>query len=93
MKIHPIVGAELLEQVEFPIRLRIMRAHHENGMGSAIGRTRGRTYRSARGFFRRWIAWMPWPRTATTAALCRWPNPGGGQKESGKAFDPQLSRS
>src|ERR1700747_1473535 len=35
MKIHPIVGAEILEQVHFPYPVvPIVRAHHEKGDGS-----------------------------------------------------------
>ena len=37
MKIHPMVGAEILEQVSFPIRwCPIVRAHHEKWDGTGI---------------------------------------------------------
>src|SRR5260370_5306572 len=35
MKIHPVVGAEILEKVEFPYPVApIVRSHHEKGDGS-----------------------------------------------------------
>ena len=37
MKIHPVVGAEILEHVQFPYPVvPIVRAHHENGMAPVI---------------------------------------------------------
>ena len=37
MKIHPVVGAEILEQVNFPYPVApIVRAHHENGTATVI---------------------------------------------------------
>ena len=73
MKIHPVVGAEILERVKFPYPVvPIVRAHHEkwDGSGYPYG-LRAKRFRSARGFWPRWIAWMRWPRIASTGARCR----------------------
>ena len=43
MKIHPIVGAEILERVQFPYPVvPIVRAHHEKWDGTRISRRAGR---------------------------------------------------
>jgi len=73
MKIHPIVGAEILEQVDFPYPVvPIVRAHHEKWDGS--GYPNGwwaKPYRSGRAYWRRSIAWTRWLRTGNTGELCR----------------------
>ena len=86
MKIHPIVGAEILEQVRFPYPVvPIVRAHHEKWDGADIPTGwRARRFRSERGFSRQWIASMPWRPTDSIARRCRsirrwqksWPNRG-----------------
>ncbi len=77
MKIHPVVGAEILERVRFPYPVTpIVRSHHENwnGAGYPDG-LRGTRFRSARGFWRPWIAWTRWLPTGNIAALFRWTKP------------------
>ena len=53
MKIHPVVGAEILEHVRFPYPVvPIVRAHHEKWNGSGYHSVfAGRTSRSEREFF------------------------------------------
>ncbi len=55
MKIHPLVGAEILERVQFPYPVvPIVRAHHEkfDGTGYPQG-LRETRFRLARGFWQR----------------------------------------
>jgi putative nucleotidyltransferase with HDIG domain len=70
MKIHPVVGAEILERVSFPYPVApIVRAHHEkwDGSGYPYGLT-GEEIPLGRGFCRRWTAWTRWLPTANTGA-------------------------
>ena len=73
MKVHPVVGAEILQRVDFPTRLcpscaRIMRS----GTGQVTPTVSpAKKFPSARVFFRLLIASMPWPQTASTAMPCR----------------------
>ena len=74
MKIHTVVGAEILERVRFPYPVvPIVRAHHEkwDGSGYPFG-LNGTEIPSARAFFRPSIFSMPWLRTGNTVAQCRW---------------------
>ena len=73
MKIHPVVGAEILERVQFPYPVvPIVRAHHEKWDGSGYpDGLEGEEFPSARAFSPPWIAWTRWPPTASTAARCR----------------------
>ena len=79
MKIHPVVGAEILERVEFPYPVvPIVRSHHEKWDGSGYPHgLSGRRFPSARASWPLWIAWTRWRRTASIAARCRstkpWP--------------------
>ena len=75
MKIHPMVGAEILERVEFPYPVApIVRSHHEKWDGSGYpDGLKGGEFPLARESCRRWIAWMRWPATASIARLYRWP--------------------
>ena len=73
MKIHPVVGAEILERVRFPYPVvPIVRAHHEkwDGSGYPFG-LKGKEIPSGRGSSPRWIILMLWPRTASTGVRCR----------------------
>ena len=73
MKIHPIVGARFWSaSIPYPV-VPIVRSHHEkwDGTGYPAG-LKAKKSRLARASFPRWIAWMPWPPTASIAALCRW---------------------
>ena len=78
MKIHPVVGAEILERVEFPVpggsdcSLASRKVGWQRVSVWAEGRRR---FRSARASWRRWIAWMRWRRTASIAVRCRWMKP------------------
>ena len=77
MKIHPVVGAGILERVSFPYPVApIVRAHHEkwNGKGYPDG-LRGEEIPIGARILGRWIAWTPWPRTANTARPCPWTKP------------------
>ena len=59
MKIHPIVGAEILERVQFPYPVvPIVRAHHEkwDGSGYPDGLC-GKTFLLARGYLQRLTVW------------------------------------
>ena len=70
MKIHPVVGAEILERVAVPLSggADRARASREVGRHRLSRRPEGRgDSLSARAFWRRWIAWMRWPPTASTA--------------------------
>ncbi len=90
MKIHPVVGADILERVRFPYPVvPIVRAHHEKFDGTGYPWDCGEArFRLARAFWRRWIFWMLWPPTGNTGAACpsrkRW----RGSRRSGKSFDP-----
>ena len=78
MKIHPVVGAEILERVQFPYPVApIVRAHHEKWDGTRLSGGAGgrRRFPWAPASSRRWIAWTRWPATASTAGLCRWRKP------------------
>ena len=93
MKIHPIVGAELLEQVEFPYPVApIVRAHHEKWDGSGypdglagenipIGARILSTVDclDALASDRHYRRALPLPEALAEV-----------QKESGKAFDPRV---
>jgi putative nucleotidyltransferase with HDIG domain len=71
MKIHPVVGAEILERVRFPYPVTpIVRSHHEKVERERISRRprRARRFPWAREFWRLSIAWMHWLATASTAA-------------------------
>ena len=75
MKVHPLVGAEILERVAFPYPVApIVRSHHERWEDRAIPKDwRGKTFRSARAFWRRWTVWMRWLRTGNTVKQYPWP--------------------
>ena len=77
MKIHPVVGAEILEQVDFPYPVvPIVRAHHEKWDGSGYPNgLAGEAIPIGAAFSPQWIAWMLWPRTGNTARHCRWTRP------------------
>ena len=69
MKIHPVVGAEILEHVKFPYPVAPMvRAHHEkwNGSGYPYG-LKGEEIPLGVAFSPPWIASMPWPPIASIA--------------------------
>ena len=73
MKIHPLVGAEILEEVKFPYPVvPIVRAHHEkwDGTGYPFGWPE-KKFRWGRAFFRRSIASTHWRRTGNTGVRCR----------------------
>ena len=75
MKVHPLVGAEILERVAFPYPVApdcavASRALGRNGISRRI--ERAKTFPSARGFSRRSIVWMLWPLTGSTGPRCRW---------------------
>jgi putative nucleotidyltransferase with HDIG domain len=72
IKIHPVVGAEILERVQFPYPVvPIVRAHHEKWDGSGYRpASRAKRFPLARVFSRPSIAWMRWLPTASTGALC-----------------------
>ena len=75
MKIHPVVGAEILERVRFPYPVvPIVRAHHEK-MGrhriSVRLEGRGNSHRRAHSCPLSIVS-MRWPPTANTAARFRW---------------------
>lgn len=93
MKIHPVVGAELLEKIEFPYPVApIVRAHHEkwDGSGYPFGLKKeeipiGARILSAVDFLdalasdRQYRRALPLDEVLTKLAL-----------ESGKSFDPQV---
>ena len=75
MKIHTVVGAEILERVRFPYPVvPIVRAHHEkwDGIGLSVRIERARRFRSERAYFPPSIIWTRWPRTGNIAGPCRW---------------------
>jgi putative nucleotidyltransferase with HDIG domain len=77
MKIHPVVGAEILERVEFPYAVAPMvRSHHEkwNGTGYPDG-LRGEEIPMVLASWRRWTAWMRSLRIGNIGAPCRWTRP------------------
>ena len=77
MKVHPIVGAEILERVAFPYPVApIVRSHHESwdGTGYPEGLAAKR-FRSEREFWPQWIVWTRWLRTGNIARPCRWTKP------------------
>ena len=85
MKIHPVVGAEILERVQFPLSGGADRAGASRKVGwhGISARPEGRTrFRSARAFWRRWIFWTRWPPTASTGARCRWTKRCSGWRQS-----------
>ena len=94
MKIHPVVGAEILERVQFPYPVVPDRPRASRKMGRhAAIRTalRAKTFPSARGFWRRWIAWTRWPRDRQyRRALPLDEAMKIVSSESGKAFDPSV---
>jgi HD-GYP domain-containing protein (c-di-GMP phosphodiesterase class II) len=59
MKIHPVVGTEILERVRFPCPVvPIVRAHHEKWDGSGYpDGLKGLKFRLEHAFWRRWIVW------------------------------------
>ena len=66
---HPVVGAEILERVDFPYGVvPIVRCHHErwDGSGYPSGLKRKRS-RLVREFFLLWIASMHLPAIGSTA--------------------------
>ena len=74
MKIHPVVGAEILERVQFPYPGGAHRARASRKMGRhRLSLWTGRRRHSHRrpNHLPRWIAWTRWPATASTAGLCR----------------------
>ena len=74
MKIHPIVGADILEKVAFPYPVApIVRAHHErwDGKGYPDG-LEGEDIPIARASWPRSIAWMQWHPIASIAKQFRW---------------------
>ena len=94
MKIHPVVGAEILERVEFPYPVvPIVRSHHEkwDGSGYPDGSVAAKKFPLARAFSPSSIAWTPWLPTASIAARSRWTRPWPKWPSStGKSFDPQV---
>ena len=92
MKIHPLVGAEILERVRFPYPVvPIVRAHHEkwDGAGYPLA-SRGRRYRSGRAFSRQSISWMPWRLIDSIDELYPGRSDETAGAESGKSFDPKV---
>jgi hypothetical protein len=77
MKIHPIIGAEILEQVEFPYPVvPIVSAHHEKWDGSGYPNgLKGEPYRSERESSQPLIASTRWLRIASTGELYHWTKP------------------
>jgi putative nucleotidyltransferase with HDIG domain len=75
MKIHPVVGAEILERVRFPYPVvPIVRAITRNGMeADTRSDSKARKFPSAPASFPLWISSMPLPPTASIAvlSLCR----------------------
>ena len=95
MKIHPMVGADILERVQFPYPVvPIVRAHHEkwDGTGYPSGLERGADsdWRAHPGGGR-----LP-GRAGFRSAISACPAPGRSHgawsAESGKAFDPRVVR-
>ena len=77
MKVHPLVGAEILDRVAFPYPVApIVRSHHErwDGSGYPAGLAAKR-FRSERESWRSWIAWTLSPQTASIGRRCRWIRP------------------
>jgi putative nucleotidyltransferase with HDIG domain len=73
MKIHPIVGAEILARVEFPYDVvPIVRSHHEKWNGNGYPDGLSGEAIPGLGFWRPWTAWTRWPAIASTGARCRW---------------------
>ena len=74
MKVHPLVGAEILERVAFPYPVApIVRSHHDAGTEQGIPKVwRERRSPSERAFWLPSIAWMPWLRIVNTARPCPW---------------------
>ena len=74
MKIHPVVGAELLEQVEFPYPARPSCADiMKNGMEVDIPTACPvKTYPSGPASYRQSIAWTRSLQTVNTAVRCPW---------------------
>ena len=74
MKVHPIVGAEILERVAFPYPVApIVRAHHERWDGSGYPWAEwGTRFRLERGFYRPSTAWMLLPPTGSIARRFHW---------------------
>lgn len=74
MKVHPEVGADILERVKFPYPVvPIVRSHHEkwDGTGYPYG-LKGKRFRWRRGSWPRSIAWMPWRASGSTGRRCPW---------------------
>ena len=75
MKVHPLVGAEILERVAFPYPVApIVRSHHErwDGTGYPEGLSGRRDSDWRANSCRQWIAWTRWHRTGNTVLRCRW---------------------
>lgn len=71
MKIHPVVGSQILEQVQFPYPVApIVHSHHEkwDGTGYPEG-LKGEAFLLAPVFSPQSTAWTRLPATASTAAL------------------------
>ena len=94
MKIHPVVGAEILERVRIPVSGGADRPrHHEKWDGSGYPlRTEGRRdTRSARAFLRRSTVWMRWRPTGNTGVRCRWIEAMNVVSvRPGKSYDPKV---
>ena len=93
IKIHPLVGAEILERVNFPYPVvPIVRAHHEkwNGTGYPLGLRAeqipiGARILSAVDCFDALSSDRPYRRSLTTAEALQMV-----QSEAGRSFDPQV---
>ncbi len=94
MKIHPVVGAEILEQVRFPYPVvPIVRAHHEKWDGirlpSGIAR-RGNPHRRPHSLCRGFSGCTGLRPPVPQSSASRGSNEATGSDESGKSFDPQV---
>ena len=93
MKVHPVVGAEILERVAFPYPVvPIVRAHHENGTAQAIPTaSQAKTSRWARAFSPPSTALTPSPPNRQyRKALPLEEAIGVVRRDAGKAFDPRV---
>ena len=94
MKIHPVVGAEILEHVRFPYPVvPIVRAHHEkwDGTGYPFGISKGEQIPVGRAnSFRRRLSGRAGFRPAISQGAAAGRSHRALGAESGKAFDPKV---